>query len=331
MGFLDQDYLLEKRAAKNLYESIKGLPILDAHNHADIEEIANNEGWQDIWEVEAATDHYVWELMRKRGVPEEKITGSASNYAKWKALSDVFPDIATNPTYEWIHLDLQRRFGIDKLICCENADEIWEKTKQALNKDSFRPQPLLKDMNVEILCTTDDPVVSLPYHEKANQEVTNIKFLPTWRPDKISNINSTSWYSDIKDLSAETDMEISDVYDLMQALEKTHSYFDKLGCVASDHGVEQPLAYHISKNRANKIFQKAINNMDLTAQEIRDYKAFLMHYYAELNAETDWVMQIHIGAVRDYRDKLKNNLGPDSGGDISNQNIEIANNLQALL
>jgi glucuronate isomerase len=331
MGFLDEDYLLDSQVAKNLYKSIKGLPILDAHNHADIKEIANNEGWQDIWEVETATDHYVWELMRKRGVPEEKITGQASNYEKWKALCEVFPDIATNPTYEWIHLDLQRRFGIDKLICSENADEIWEETRQALNKDSFKPQPLLKDMNVEILCTTDDPVLSLPYHEKANQELDNIKILPTWRPDKISNIDSNSWNSDIKDLSAETDIELNDINDLMQALEDTHSYFNDLGCVASDHGVEQPLAYQVGQSTANKIFQKAINNINLTDQEIRDYKAFLMHYYAELNAETDWVMQIHIGAVRDYRDKLLSSLGPDSGGDISSQNINIGENLRELL
>lgn len=331
MAFLDKKYLLDSKISQQIYSEIKNLPIIDAHNHADIKEIANNTGWQDIWEVEAATDHYVWELMRKRGVPEEKITGKASNCKKWKALCEIFPDIATNPTYEWIHLDLKRRFGINKLICSENADEIWEETRQALNKDSFKPQPLLKDMNVEILCTTDDPVLSLPFHEKASQDLNNIKILPTWRPDKISNINSNSWNSDIKDLSEETNINLEDINDLMRALEKTHSYFNRLGCVASDHGVEQPYAYHVSKNTADKIFQKAVNNKSLTREEISNFQAFLMHYYAELNSQTNWVMQIHIGAVRDYRDKLKNNLGPDSGGDISTQNIEIAKNLKALL
>ena len=331
MAFLDEDYLLENQEAKKLYKIIENLPILDAHNHADIKEIANNEGWKDIWEVEADTDHYVWELMRKRGVPEEKITGKSSNYEKWKALCDVFPDIATNPTYEWIHLDLQRRFGIDKLICRENAEQIWQETKKALEKESFKPQPLLEQMNVEVLCTTDDPVLSLPYHEKAKKELSNIKVLPTWRPDKISKINSNSWNSDLKDLSEETDIELENIDDLLAALEKTHSYFDQMGCVASDHGVEQPFAYQVDKKTANKIFQKAINNINLTEQETQDYKAFLMHYYADLNSRSDWVMQIHIGAVRDYRNKLFKELGPDTGGDISSQNIEIVDNLKELL
>ncbi len=72
MAFLDENYLLQNKTSKLLYESVKDLPILDAHNHGDVKEIVENKGWSDIWQVEAATDHYVWELMRKRGVPEEK-------------------------------------------------------------------------------------------------------------------------------------------------------------------------------------------------------------------------------------------------------------------
>ena len=126
MSFLDQSYLLESETAEKLYEQVKNLPIVDAHNHGDVKEIVENEGWNDIWEVEGATDHYVWELMRRRGVPEEKITGDASNKEKWQALAGIFPEIAGNPTYEWIHLDLKRRFGIDKTISENTADVIWE-------------------------------------------------------------------------------------------------------------------------------------------------------------------------------------------------------------
>ncbi|MHC1591448.1 MAG: glucuronate isomerase, partial [Candidatus Helarchaeales archaeon] len=157
MGFLDNDYLLGSKTSKEIFETVKDLPILDAHNHANLKELVLNECYSDIWQVEAATDHYVWELMRKRGVDEKFITGPASNKEKWMALASVFEDFAGNPTYEWIHLDLKRRLGIELLINKENAESIWIEAKETLKRENKRPQALLKEMNVEVMCSTDDP------------------------------------------------------------------------------------------------------------------------------------------------------------------------------
>jgi len=154
--FLGEDYLLTNRAAVRLFSEVKDLPIVDPHNHLDAKDIVENKPWNDIWEVEGATDHYVWELMRRCGVPEEYITGSRSNREKWLALAKVFPKFVGNPTYEWIHLDLWRRFNVKKVISEETAEEIWEETKRMLPE--MTPQKLLKDMKVEILCTTHDSI-----------------------------------------------------------------------------------------------------------------------------------------------------------------------------
>ena len=75
MPFLGDDYLLSNATAASLYREVADLPIIDPHNHADVAEIAANKNYSDLWQVEAATDHYVWELLRKRGVPERRITG----------------------------------------------------------------------------------------------------------------------------------------------------------------------------------------------------------------------------------------------------------------
>ena len=188
MAFLDENYLLQNETSKVLYESVKDLPILDAHNHGDVKEIVENRGWTDIWQVEAETDHYVWELMRKRGVPEEKITGKASNKEKWMALAEVFPNFVGNPTYEWIHLDLKRRFHIEDVISKYTAEKIWQDTSIALKQQSMKPQELLKSMNVEVMCTTNDITDDLYYHQKAKEKIEGIRILPTWRPDKAMNI-----------------------------------------------------------------------------------------------------------------------------------------------
>lgn len=77
--------------------------------------------------------------MRKHGIPEWKITGDASNEEKWKALAAVFPQLAGNPTYEWVHLDLKRRFDIEEPVSAETAESIWDEMADQLQEDESRP------------------------------------------------------------------------------------------------------------------------------------------------------------------------------------------------
>jgi glucuronate isomerase len=329
--FLGDRYLLQSDTALALYEEIRDLPIVDAHNHADIAEIVENRPWSDIWQVEGATDHYVWEVMRKRGVPENKITGDAPNHDKWQALAEVFPQLVGNPTYEWVHLDLKRRFGIDGVIRPDTADAIWERTLAAFQQPEFQPQAVLEVMNVEVMCTTDDPTVHLPYHERARDEIKHTRILPTWRPDKAMNIEKATWRQLVDRLAAETDLDTSTLNGFLEALQATHDVFDVLGCVASDHGLTVPYGHLVDPDRAARIHDTVIGGGTPTEGEAIDYHAFMLHRFAEMNAATGWVMQLHIGAVRDYRDSLFETLGPDTGGDISDQRIAIVEPLREFL
>jgi glucuronate isomerase len=331
MSFLGETYLLQSEPAKDLYDRVKDLPIVDPHNHADIAEIVANQAWTDIWVVEGATDHYVWELMRRRGIPEEKITGTATNQIKWEALAKVFPSLVGNPTYEWIHLDLYRQFKIEKIISPETATEIWSETRVALSQPGYRPQALMQTMNIEIMATTDDPTMDLKFHERARDAIQSTRILPTWRPDKAMNVEKAPWRRFVEQLGEETEDDTSSLKGFLSALRMTHDYFARLGCVASDHGLFQPYSHFVPQKQAESIHQKALRQETLTADEVNDYKAFMLNTFARMNAEAGWVTQLHIGPVRDYRDSLWEQLGPDSGGDISAQDISITENLRPLL
>ncbi len=331
MAFMDENYLLAGPEAVELYELVKDLPIIDAHNHGDVAEILEDEGWEDIWQAEAATDHYVWELMRKRGVPEQKITGDAENKDKWMALAKILPECIGNAVYEWIHLDLKRRFDIHEPVCEKNAEEIWNITKKRLQKPGMRPQQLLRDMKVEIMCTTDEPWSRLNEHKKVAETVKDVRILPTWRPDKLMNIHKREWKKSVETLGSFTKTDVGTLDGFLDAVELSHRHFEKHGCVASDHGVLEPFAYEVGRGVAEKIYAKALSGDRLSENEIRDFTAFMMCVFGELNEKCDWVTQIHIGALRDYRDHLAKTLGPDSGGDISTNSLEIAENLKHFL
>jgi len=327
--FLSEKYLIENESGEELYKYVETLPIVDAHNHLDAKEIVENKGWNDIWEVEGASDHYVWELMRRAGVEEKYITGDASNKEKWLALTSVFPKFAGNPTYEWIHLDLLRRFGIKEIISSKTAEFIWEETKKQLAEK--KPQQLLKEMNVEILCTTDEPFSNLEYHFKAREKVKNVKILPTWRPDKLINIESKNWIDYVKKLGEEFEENVESFNGFLKAIEKSHKHFENAGCAASDHAILNPNFFYVNEKEAKKIYEKAFSKKELSTDEVNKFKSFLMIKIGELNVNSNWVTQLHIGAVRDYRDHLYRTLGPDSGGDVSTNNLKITDGLKYFL
>ena len=331
MGFLDEEYLLESDQARTLYDIIETLPIVDPHTHADLEEIVEDDGWNDIWEVEGATDHYVWSVMRKRGIPERKITGSATNEEKWLALAEVFPKLAGNPTYEWVHLDLKRRFGIEKPITSTTAEEIWDETRAQLAKPSMRPQRLLSEMDVEVLCTTDDPTDDLETHETARRTVDDVDVRPTWRVDRALHVGRDSWKQFVDELEQATGLDTTSFSGFLDGLARSHEYFDEHGCEASDLSLREVVTRSVSRRRAREVYRRALDGRNLSSAAVTDFQAFLIDEIGRLNAESDWVTQLHIGPVRDYRDRLRENVGADAGGDVSTQSIEVTDNLQHFL
>ncbi len=334
MPFLDARYLLPTDEAARIFEEIKVLPVVDAHNHSNVQEILANKNYFDIWQVEAATDHYVWELMRKRGVPEKYITGKAPNYEKWTRLCAVFDDFVGNAVYEWMHLDLRNMLGVTDRITKASAKTIWDKTLEELQLPSNRPQELLKRMNIESMCTTDDPADVLTAHEQLADQMGAGRVRPTWRPDKAMNIFKPDWSQYIDRLSARVQEEsgpIRTLGDLVAGLRWTHEYFASHGCLASDHALEVPFAYAAKVSLAEKAFQKRRNGERLKPKEIQDFLGYLLHQFGEMNAKAGWVSQLHIGAVRDVRSSLLTALGPDSGGDVSRQDIAIVEPLRDFL
>jgi len=331
MAFLDDDYLLETEAAGDLYDAIADLPIVDPHTHADVEEIVEDDGWSDVWEVEGATDHYVWAAMRDRGVDEALITGDASNREKWDALAEVFPELAGNPTYEWVHLDLKRRFGIDRPISAETADEIWAETKSQLESDAMNPQALLREMGVEVVGSTDDPADDLAYHERAVDEVEGITLVPTWRADRAVHVDRPAFLEFVEDLGDATEVDVSEFSGFLDALAASHDYFDERGCRASDLSVRQPVSRPVSEARAAEVYRKRLAGGSLSEREAEDFEAFVVEYVTGLNVEKGWVTQLHLGAVRNYRASVFDELGPASGGDISAGDVEFVDALDHLL
>ncbi len=331
MAFLGRDYLLNSRSAKTLFEKIEKLPIVDAHNHADVKEIAANGNYKNPWQFLIGTDHYIWALMRKCSIDEHYITGSAQPREKWLKLAEVFPFMVGNPVYEWMHLELKRFLGIDALLDRSTGEKIWEETDSLLKKPEYKPQYLLDKLGVEVMCSSDDPVDLLDAHDRVNRDMGRIIVHPTWRADRIVKISSPDWPAYVRKLAERFDSRCSCLKDLSGILRRSHDYFAEHGCRASDHSMRVPFPCVAEEKQADRIFRSVFAGDSVQAEE-RDILAdYIFSLLAGMDSEKNWVFQMHLGVVRDPRRSLFASFGPDAGCDVSDQSVDMLAPLREFL
>lgn len=319
MPFIKENFLLQNEWAEKLFFTYSAsLPIIDYHCHIPPWQISDNHKFDNITQIWLYGDHYKWRAMRTAGIDEKYITGDASDWDKFKAWASVVPKTLGNPLYHWTHLELKRYFDVDILLNSDSAKEIWEHCNKLLSQPELSSQGILKKMNVELVCTTDDPVDTLEYHQKfASGHIVKTKVLPAFRPDKAVAIeNKKSFIGWIQKLSEVSGIKISNYDDLLEALYLRHDYFHKNGCRLSDHGLEFVYyADEIKIKEINDIFLKILNDEPVSNEEQNLYKSSLLLEFGRMDFDSGWVQQFHLGAIRNVNSKMWQNLGPNTGFD----------------
>ncbi|GAK53702.1 uronate isomerase [Candidatus Moduliflexus flocculans] len=334
MRFLTKNFLLHNKTARILYhEYAKDMPIFDYHCHISPADIANNTRFRNLTHIWLAGDHYKWRAMRTCGVDERLITGDATDWEKFEAWAATVPSTIRNPLYHWTHLELKRPFGLkDVLLSPSTAQMIYEFCNELLVEEDFRARGIMKQMNVKVVCTTDDPVDTLEYHQQIrNDKSFKIKVLPAFRPDKAMAVESPeSFNAYLGKLEAAAGMEITNYVSLLEAIQKRHDFFHQMGCRLSDHGLETAYAEDYTEQAINKIFDKIRGGADLTPLEIQKFKSAMMVEFGRMDHAKGWTQQLHLGALRNNNSRMFKQLGPDTGFD-SILDVEVARPLAKLL
>lgn len=331
-SFMDENFLLNNETSVTLYhEYAKDMPIIDYHCHLSPKEIYENKKFKNITDIWLYGDHYKWRLMRSNGIDEEFITGSASDYDKFLAWAKTVPMTIGNPLFNWTHLELQRYFGIDQLLNEKSAPVIWEKVNALLNSEGFGARDFIKKSNVQVVCTTDDPVDSLEYHQLLKEESDfDVKVLPSFRPDKGLEINRDGYLDWVNKLQEVSGIPFDTYEGFLQALESRVRFFHSVGGRVSDHAIDVMMYADTTKEEAAQIFKEALNGQKVSIEDEKKYKSYTLTFLGKLYSELGWAMQFHINALRNNNTRMFNQLGPDTGYDSINDE-EIAKPLAKLL
>jgi glucuronate isomerase len=314
--FIHEDFLLTNKTAQRLYHQYsENQPIIDFHCHLSPSYIADNLLFRNLTQAWLEGDHYKWRAMRTNGIDEKFCTGSASDTEKFAKWAETVPVTAGNPLYHWTHLELARYFNITDLLSPSKASDIFNRATDLLQTKEFSIRSLLKKMNVEVVCTTDDPSDNLEYHRllKGTFEIT---ILPTFRPDNvIKTEDPVKLKAYLEKLGQACNTEIKNFTGLIEALDTRHKFFHEMGGRLSDHGLDRFFYTRFNAAEADKIFRKLSNGKNISNEESEKYKAAVMTELCRMNHKRGWTQQFHVGALRNNNARMFRQLGPDTGWD----------------
>jgi glucuronate isomerase len=317
--FIHEDFLLESKAAKELYHNYaESLPIVDYHCHLPPKEIAENRNFKNLTQIWLSGDHYKWRAMRTCGVDERFITGDSSDWEKFEKWADTVPKTLRNPLFQWTHLELKKPFGIDdRLLNAATARGIWEECNAKLATPDFSTRGIQRLMNVEIVCTTDDPIDSLEHHRTLlTAPDFPVTVYPAFRPDRALMVEDPAAFSHyVELLGVAADIDIRTFDNFLEALATRHEFFHEMGCRVSDFGQETVFAEEFDPRSVRGMFDNLTRGKSLSSAEALQFKSALKYELAVMDWEKGWVQQLHLGALRNNNSRMLRTLGPDTGFD----------------
>ena len=277
-AFMDENFLLSTPTAQRLFHDYaEKTPVLDYHCHINPKEIAQDRKFDNITQVWLGGDHYKWRFMRSCGVDEHFITGDASDKEKFFKWAEVLGKAIGNPLYHWSHLELQRYFGYHGALNKNTAEEVWNLCNAKLAEPSMSVRNLIKQSNVTLICTTDDPIDSLEWHDAiAADESFDVQVLPAWRPDKAMNIEKPEYLDYLQSLTKVSGVSISSFAGLKEALKNRMAFFASKKCSVSDHALEYVMYVPAAEDEIEQIFAKRMSGNTVTREEELKFKTAFM-------------------------------------------------------
>ena len=329
-----------RRAARELYDVTRELPLICPHGHVDPALLALNVHFPEPTALLIIPDHYIFRMLYSQGVRMEDVgvptlDGTAVEGDPrriWQRVADNWPLFRGTPSGIWMAHVLHELFGVREQLSSASAPRVYDQIAERLQSDEYRPRALFEQFGIEMLATTDaatDPLLSHQQILASDWSYGRERVVPTFRPDAVFRIATPGWPNALHALEVVEGSTIASLESLVGALASRRAFFRSMGGTATDHGVVEPCIEELPAEEAERLFQRARAG-EATPADQRRFEAHMLMEMARLSVADGLVMQLHAGALRDHNRLVLDRFGFDKGADIPLA-TEYTRNLQPLL
>jgi glucuronate isomerase len=308
-----------RSVARRLYNSIRNLPIISPHGHADPRWFVEDKSFPDPAQLFVVPDHYIFRMLYSQGISLEQLGIGATTLEDprrvWRIFAEHYYLFRGTPTRLWLDFAFHELFDLDARLTKENADEYYDAIVEKLKAPEFRPRALYERFRLEVLATTDSPLDSLSHHVAIRESAFKGRIIPTFRPDPVVDPDFPNFVENLKRLGQMTSSDTAIWHGYLSALRRRRLEFKALGCTATDHGHPTAATADLNADSAARLYQKiASGTGDPDEREL--FRAQMLTEMAAMSLDDGLVMQIHPGSFRNHNKKLFWRFGRDAGADI---------------
>lgn len=321
-----------RAVARDLYQQIKGLPIISPHGHTDPAWFARNQPFSNPASLFITPDHYVFRMLYSQGIPlselgiitKEGETDLVAPEVVWHRFASNYHLFQGTPSRLWLDYVFTEVFGLEEGLNEATAEKYYAAISDALTKPEFRPRALFDRFNIELLATTESPLDPLGHHAAIQESGWSGRVITTFRPDPVLDPEFEGFCENLNRLGELTQIDVSSFSGYLAALRDRRAFFRAHGATATDHGHPTPATADLNPEACETLYHR-VRSTNCTAEEAEHFRAQMLTEMAKMSLDDGMVMQIHPGSYRNHNRHLFSTHGRDMGADIPMQTGYVEN------
>lgn len=308
-----------RQIARDVFETIRDLPIVSPHGHTDPRWWGENPAFADAAELFVIPDHYVVRMLVSQGVPFESLgIGTGANTdrrAVWRIFAAEYHLFQGTPSRLWFDHAMSEVFGIHTRLSPETADATFDEITDKLAKPEYRPRALYDRFGIEAIATTDGALDDLHWHKQVRDSDWRGRVVPTYRPDAVTDPEFEGFAANLDRLGELTGCDTGNWSGYLEAHRARRRFFIENGTTATDHGHPTALTADLPKAEADALFQR-VRSGKTGPHDAELFRAQMLTEFARMSCEDGLVMQVHAGSFRNHSHDVFRRYGRDRGFDI---------------
>ncbi len=327
-GLIDEDRLFPVDAAtraiaRQLYQSVKDLPIVSPHGHTDPRWYAENAPFPDPAQLFVVPDHYVFRMLASQGValtdlgiPALDETPVETDSRRiWRRFAENYHLFRGTPTRMWLDHAFATLFDLDVRLSADTADLYYDRIAECLADDAFRPRALFERFNIEVIATTESPLDALAHHAAIRASGWSGRVVTTYRPDPVVDPEFEDFAGNVARFGEITGFDTATYAGYLDAHRARRAFFKSFGATSTDHGHATARTENLSRVDAERLFNKALSGR-ISSEEADAFRGHMLTEMARMSLDDGLVLQIHPGSFRNHSPEVFARFGRDKGFDI---------------